>query len=99
VPGYGAARKRHDLLATSRIFRAYTGAYRRGRPRADIIVDHGTNFLWNSDRNSDYGGKIGMLAVMGPSGSTEQAYADAFLLAASTTKVVGHPEAELLIAG
>jgi sulfoquinovose isomerase len=37
-----------------------------GRPRADVIVDHGMNFLWDSDRDSDYGGTIGVLAMMDP---------------------------------
>jgi mannose/cellobiose epimerase-like protein (N-acyl-D-glucosamine 2-epimerase family) len=95
LPGYGAARKRRDLFTTSRIFRVYTGAYRRGRPRADIIVDHGTNFLWTVTVTPTTEGTIGMLAVMDHR-AQPQAYDDAFLFAASTTKVVGHPEAELI---
>jgi hypothetical protein len=39
-----------------------------------------------------------MLAAMDPLRSTKQASAGALLFATSTTEVVGHPEAELLIA-
>jgi sulfoquinovose isomerase len=61
-----------------------------GRPRADIILDHGTSFLWNSYRDSDYGGYYWGLA--GPSVPTKQASGHAFVvLAASSAKVAGLP--------
>jgi len=56
-PGYGAAAKpSRYLFATSRIIHCYAIAHLMGRPGADVIVDHGMDFLWNSHRDSDYGG-------------------------------------------
>jgi sulfoquinovose isomerase len=56
-PGYGAAGKPvRCLFATSRIIHAYAIACLMGRPGADIIIDHGMNFLWNSHRDSEYDG-------------------------------------------
>jgi N-acylglucosamine 2-epimerase (GlcNAc 2-epimerase) len=64
-PGYGAAGKpARYLFTTSRIVHAYAIAYLTGRPGADIIIDHGMNFLWNSHRDSEYGGYIGVSAMM-----------------------------------
>ena len=100
APGYGAAgTPARYLFATSRFVHTYAIAYLMGRPGADIIVDHGMNFLWNSHRDSEYGGYYSGVGYDGPSDATKQAYGHAFvLLAASSAKVAGHPDADRLIA-
>jgi sulfoquinovose isomerase len=99
APGYGAADKpARYLFATSRIIHAYAIAYLMGRPGADIIIDHGINFLWNGHRDPEYGGYYWGVGYDGPSDPTKQAYGHAFvLLAASSAKVAGHPGADGLI--
>ena len=98
--GYGAAGKpARYLFGTSRIIHAYAIAYLMGRPGADVIVDHGMNFLWDSHRDPDHGGYYWAVGYDGPSDATKQAYGHAFvLLAASSAKVAGHPDADRLIA-
>jgi mannose/cellobiose epimerase-like protein (N-acyl-D-glucosamine 2-epimerase family) len=100
APGYGSADKpARYLFATSRIVHAYAIACLMGRPGAEIIIDHGMNFLWNSHRDSEYGGYYWSVGYDGPSDTTKQAYGHAFvLLAASSAKVAGHPDADRLIA-
>jgi sulfoquinovose isomerase len=100
APGYGAAEKptRH-LVATTRIIHAFAIAHLMGRPGADVIVNHGMDFLWNRHRDPDYGGYYWGVGYDPPFDSTKQAYGHAFvLLAASSAKVAGHPDADRLLA-
>ena len=99
APGYGEGEKpARYLFATSRIVHVYALAYLMGRPGADLIVDHGMNFLWNGHRDPEHGGYCWHVGYDGPSNSTKQAYGHAFvLLAASTAKAAGHPDADRLI--
>jgi sulfoquinovose isomerase len=100
APGYGVAMKpSRYLFATSRIIHAYAIAYLMGRPGADVIIDHGMNFLWNGHRDSEHGGYYWGVGYDGPSDTTKQAYGHAFvLLAASSAKMAGHPDADRLLA-
>ena len=100
APGYGAggAPARY-LFATTRIVHAFSIAHLMGRPGADVIVDHGMNFLWNGHRDEECGGYFWGVGYEGPVDSVKQAYGHAFvLLAASSAKVAGHPDAERLLA-
>jgi mannose/cellobiose epimerase-like protein (N-acyl-D-glucosamine 2-epimerase family) len=58
------------------------------------------DFLWNAHRDRENGGYFwGIGADGGPSDPLKQAYGHAFvLLAASSAKVVGHPDADRLLA-
>jgi len=100
APGYGqAAKPARYLFATSRIVHAYAIAHLMGRPGADVIIDHGMSFLWNGHRDHTHGGYYWGVGYEGPSDSAKQAYGHAFvLLAASSAKVVGHPDADRLLA-
>ena len=70
-----------------------------GRPGADVIVDHGMDFLWKGHRDPEHGGYVWGVGYGGPTDETKQAYGHAFvLLAASSAKVAGHPDAERLLA-
>jgi len=99
-PGYGAGGPpARYLFATTRIVHAFAIAHLMGRPGADIIVDHGMNFLWNGHRDPKHGGYFWGVGYGGPTDSTKQAYGHAFvLLAASSAKVAGHPDAGRLLA-
>jgi len=70
-----------------------------GRPGADAIIDHGMEFLWKAHRDETHGGYFWTVGYDGPSDDTKQAYGHAFvLLAASSAKVAGHPDADRLLA-
>ncbi len=100
APGYGAggAPARY-LYATTRIVHAFSIAHLMGRPGADAIVDHGMDFLWKGHRDPEFGGYYWGVGYSGPTDSTKQAYGHAFvLLAASSAKIAGHPDADRLLA-
>src|SRR5574337_281704 len=99
-PGYGAAgTPARYLFATTRIVHAFAIAHLMGRPGADRIVDHGLTFLWNGHRDRENGGYYWGVGYEGPTDATKQAYGHAFvLLAASSAKVAGHPDADRLLA-
>lgn len=100
APGYGAggAPGRY-LFATTRVVHGYAIAHLMGRPGADVIVDHGMEFLWKGHRDEKFGGYFWGVGYEGPVDSVKQAYGHAFvLLAASSAKVAGHPDADRLIA-
>jgi mannose/cellobiose epimerase-like protein (N-acyl-D-glucosamine 2-epimerase family) len=99
-PGYGAglAPSRY-LFATARIVHAFAIAHLMGRPGADVIIDHGMDFLWRGHRDPVHGGYFWGVGYEGPTDTAKQAYGHAFvLLAASSAKVVGHPDADRLLA-
>jgi mannose/cellobiose epimerase-like protein (N-acyl-D-glucosamine 2-epimerase family) len=69
------------------------------RPGASAFVEHGMAFLWNGHRDRRNGGYFWGVGENGPSDDGKQAYGHAFvLLAASSAKVVGHPDADRLLA-
>jgi mannose/cellobiose epimerase-like protein (N-acyl-D-glucosamine 2-epimerase family) len=69
-----------------------------GRPGAQAFIDHGMEFLWNSHRDTAEGGYFWSIGEDGPSDVRKQAYGHAFvLLAASSAKLVGHPDADRLL--
>jgi mannose/cellobiose epimerase-like protein (N-acyl-D-glucosamine 2-epimerase family) len=70
-----------------------------GRPGTDVIINHGMKFLWNSHRDPDHGGYYWGVGYDAPSDSTKPAYGHAFvLLAASSTEMARHPDADRLLA-
>lgn len=86
------------LFATVRMVHCFSLAHLMGRPGADAIIDHGMDFLWNGHRDRKHGGYHWGTGYNGPTDSTKQAYGHAFvLLAASSAKVVGHPDADRLL--
>ena len=84
-----------EIHVTTRTVHCFAIARLMGRPGADRFIDHGMEFLWNAHRDAKNGGY-----VWGVGGDDrKQAYGHAFvLLAASSAKVVGHPDANRLLA-
>ncbi|PWK76240.1 AGE family epimerase/isomerase [Aminobacter sp. AP02] len=95
IPGKFAGREIH---VTTRMVHCFSIAHLLGRPGADTLVDHGMEFLWNGHRDAVDGGYFWGVGYEGPTNDTKQAYGHAFvLLAASSAKVAGHPDADRLL--
>lgn len=94
--GSGTLRQLHD---TTRMVHCFSIAHLLGLPGADRMVDHGMHWLWTGHRDSSHGGYFWGVDDAGPTNASKQAYGHAFvILAASSAKVVGHPEADRLLA-
>lgn len=90
-----AAATVREIHVTTRMVHCFAIARLMGRPGADRYIDHGLEFLWNGHRDATHGGY-----VWGVGGNDRKlAYGHAFvLLAASSAKVAGHPDADRLLA-
>lgn len=92
----GGERQIHD---TTRTVHCFAIAHLLGLPGADRMIDHGMDFLWNRHRDQANGGYFWGVDDETATNPTKQAYGHAFvLLAASSAKVVGHPDADRLLA-
>lgn len=95
-PARGVERQIHD---TTRLVHCFSIAHMLGRPGADAFVDHGMDFIWRRHRDAVHGGYFWGVDDAGPTNDSKQAYGHAFvLLAASSAKMVGHPDADRLLA-
>lgn len=66
---------------------------------ADAIIDAGMNFLWNHHRDTEHGGYLWSVTKDEIGDGVKLAYGHVFvLLAASSAKLVGHVQADRLIA-
>ncbi len=99
VLGADGARPPRQLHATTRMVHCFAAAHLMGRPGADVIVDHGMDFIWAHHRDAANGGYFWGVTADGPTDPLKQAYGHAFvLLAGSSARVAGHPDADRLIA-
>ncbi len=88
-----------EIHATTRLVHCFAIARLLGRPGAERFIDHGMDFLWNGHRDSANGGYVWSVGKDGGGDDRKQAYGHAFvLLAASSAKIVGHPDADRLLA-
>lgn len=88
-----------EIHVTTRMVHCFSIARLMGRPGADRFIDHGMDFLWSGHRDAKNGGYFWGIGEDGPSDPLKQAYGHAFvLLAASSAKLVGHPDADRLLA-
>ena len=86
------------IYTSARMIHSFAIAYLLGRPGADVIIDHGMQFLWKHHRDRVNGGYFWRVGYDGPIDDTKQGYGHAFvLLAASSAKLVGHPDADRLL--
>lgn len=86
-----------ELHTATRLVHCFAIARLLGRPGAERFIDHGMSYLWTAHRDAANGGYAW---GAGDGGDTsKQAYGHAFvLLAASSAKVAGHPDADRLLA-
>lgn len=88
-----------NLFQTTRMVHCFAIAHVMGRPGADRIIDHGMDFLWNGHRDDTNGGYDWSTGYNGPVNAAKVAYGHGFvLLAASSAKMAGHPDADRLLA-
>lgn len=88
-----------ELHVTTRLVHCFALGAVMGRPGAMSIVDHGVSVLWNRHRDPENGGYFWSFSEDGPADTRKQAYGHAFvLLAASSAKLAGHPDADRLLA-
>ncbi|WP_425074770.1 AGE family epimerase/isomerase [Sagittula sp. S175] len=84
-----------ELHTTTRMVHSYVLGRAIGHPNADRMIDAGLAYLWNHHRDQSHGGYL--WAVGGD--DSKLAYGHVFvLLAASSAKLAGHPDADRLLA-
>jgi mannose/cellobiose epimerase-like protein (N-acyl-D-glucosamine 2-epimerase family) len=95
-PGHaGVERQLHE---TTRMVHCAAIGHLLGLPGADRSVDHGMRFLWERHRDPKHGGYFWGVDDRNATNATKQAYGHAFvILAASSAKTVGHPDADRLL--
>ena len=92
-------RPARQLHSTTRMVHCFAISRLMGRPGAERFIDHGMDFLWNGHRDAVYGGYVWSVGKDKSGDERKQAYGHAFvLLAASSAKLVGHPDADRMIA-
>jgi mannose/cellobiose epimerase-like protein (N-acyl-D-glucosamine 2-epimerase family) len=88
-----------EIHSTTRMVHCFAIARLLGRPNAQRFIDHGMEFIWKGHRDPIHGGYAWSVGKGTPGDDRKQAYAHAFvLLAASSAKVAGHPDADRLLA-
>lgn len=100
IDGIPVPDKPRELHATTRMIHSFALAQLAGVPGADEMIDHGMTALWQFHRDTVHGG---YLTAFAPGGGVADgrklAYGHAFvLLAASSAKLAGHPDADRLLA-
>jgi mannose/cellobiose epimerase-like protein (N-acyl-D-glucosamine 2-epimerase family) len=94
----GAGKPPREIHVTTRTVHAFAIARLMGRPGAERFIDAGMRYLWEHHRDTRNGGYYWGVGDDGPTDPLKQAYGHAFvLLAASSAKVVGHPDADRLL--
>ncbi|AUH32559.1 AGE family epimerase/isomerase [Paracoccus tegillarcae] len=88
-----------ELHTTTRLIHSYALAGLAGRPDHAGIIDRGMEDLWTRHRDNRHGGYVWAVDGADVADGVKLAYGHVFvLLAASTAKLAGHPEADRLLA-
>jgi len=96
-PGHvGVERQLHE---TTRMVHCFAIGHLLGLSGVERNIDHGMRFLWERHRDPKHGGYFWGVDDKHATNAIKQAYGHAFvILAASSAKVVGHPDADRLLA-
>lgn len=87
-----------ELHTTTRLVHSYALGQMAGRPDVAGIVDQGMAYLWSHHRDRDHGGFVWSVEDGDVADGTKLAYGHVFvLLAASSAKMAGHPDADRLL--
>lgn len=88
-----------ELHTTTRMIHSYALGRKLGHPGSDTIIDAGMDFLWHRHRDGTHGGYLWAVRDRDVIDGSKLAYGHAFvLLAASSARLAGHPDADRLIA-
>ncbi|MFN3274613.1 MAG: AGE family epimerase/isomerase [Paracoccus sp. (in: a-proteobacteria)] len=88
-----------ELHSTTRLVHSYALAHLAGRRDRAGIIDRGMAYLWSHHRDPLHGGYLWSLDGDAVGDGTKLAYGHVFvLLAASSAKLAGHPDADRLLA-
>lgn len=88
-----------ELHVTTRLIHSYGLARMAGRPDRADIIDRGMNLLWRTHRDGRHGGYAWAVRDGDVLEGTKLAYGHVFvMLAASTARMAGHPDADRLLA-
>lgn len=88
-----------ELHTTTRLVHSYALGKLAGAPDCDAIIDKGMDYLWSHHRDTAHGGYLWSLDGDTPKEARKMAYGHVFvLLAASSAKLAGHPDADRLLA-
>jgi sulfoquinovose isomerase len=97
-PRAGHAGAERQLHGTTRMVHCSVIGHLLGLPGAERNIDHGMQFLWARHRDPKNGGYFWGVDDRSATNTTKQAYGHAFvILAASSAKIVGHPDADRLL--
>ncbi|OCX58188.1 mannose-6-phosphate isomerase [Thioclava sp. SK-1] len=87
-----------ELHTTTRLVHSYALGHAIGVAGSDDIVDAGMAFLWKHHRDTTHGGYMWGVTRDDVADGTKLAYGHMFvLLAASSAKLAGHPDADRLL--
>lgn len=87
-----------ELHTTTRLVHSFALAHAAGAPGCEDIIDAGLGFLWRRHRDAQHGGYAWAVGSEGLADDTKLAYGHVFvLLAASSARQVGHPDADRLL--
>ncbi|SNR26625.1 AGE family epimerase/isomerase [Paracoccus sediminis] len=88
-----------ELHTTTRLVHSYGLAHLAGRADRAGVIDRGMDLLWRRHRDARHGGYVWSVQGDAVADGTKLAYGHVFvLLAASTAKLAGHPDADRLLA-
>lgn len=88
-----------ELITTTRMVHSFALGKIAGVEGCEPMIDAGMNALWHQHRDQTYGGYLWSFDEHGPAETDKLAYGHMFvLLAASSAKAVGHPDADRLLA-
>ena len=87
-----------ELHTTTRMVHSYALGLPLGADGAAEVIDRGMSYLWTHHRDTDHGGYLWGITSDGIGDDRKLAYGHAFvLLAASSAKIAGHPDADRLL--
>lgn len=88
-----------ELHVTTRLVHSYALGQMAGRKDRAGIIDQGMAYLWEGHRDRQHGGYLWAVDNDSVTDGTKLAYGHVFvLLAASSAKMAGHPDADRLLA-
>ncbi|KQT47367.1 mannose-6-phosphate isomerase [Aureimonas sp. Leaf454] len=88
-----------ELHSTTRLVHSYALGKAFGLEGADAVIDGGMDHLWNGHRDDLHGGYAASIRGREIVDGVKLAYGHVFvLLAAASAKLVGHPDADRLLA-